>query len=150
MGMLGPLLQLLTTGAVPGFEVKRDGGSVKVSIPKSHPKADKLLALAKELATRKTTPSGIFYDTGPNDSSVDRILALLKDIVDMEYLMAELNRQEALKTKKNVSDGVEDLFKDPLGVYDSLLGSPLMDMLKISSDSQQRMSNMIDEEKAKQ
>lgn len=134
----------------PELSIEKKGAKVSVSFPRNHPLAEKFLALAKELATIKTSPGGIEYNTGPNQKSVERVLTLLKDIVDVPFLEEELKRQQGFNTMKAFGETARDLTKDPYTANKAILGTGVATMLGMSSAEQQLMANIIEEDAPKQ
>jgi len=108
--MLDVLLKGLIGGnVIPGFGVSPDAGnaSVTISIPKNHPKAEKLVELAQLLATQKTLTSGIIIDRGKDDFAIEKFISLMKEIVGgdtVDYMISELERQ----TKKSIGNAIVD------------------------------------------
>jgi len=117
--MLDMLLKGLVGGSViPGFGIKPGAGnaSVTISIPKDHPKADKLIELAQLLATQKTLPSGIAVDRGKDDFAVEKFIALMREIVGSDtvgYLMSELSRQSKSSLGDAIAGQGERLMQKP-------------------------------------
>jgi len=141
---------LLTGALIPGFGItKNNDASVTISIPKDHPKAEKLLALAKELATRKTTASGIEYNTGPNQGNVDKVMTLLRDIIDVEMVEAALARQHLDQAGNAAAGKLMSALDNPNALLSGLLGNPLMNIIGIKPESQQRMDNILKAERKK-
>jgi len=145
MDLLSTILGAMGNNSLiaPGLSIEKKGAEVSVSFPRNHPKAEKFLALAKELATRKTTDSGIEYNTGPNQGNVDKVMTILADIVDMELLQAEFNRQASVRASNELEDQFRTAMKDPYKLTGSLLGTPLAQVLNLDSTAQQRLDNVI-------
>jgi hypothetical protein len=128
-GLLGLLVPEL--GLTQG-----EGGSVTISIPKDHPKAEKLLELAETLATRQEYESGIVVDTGPNDLHVERVLDLLSEVVDVDALLERVAQESRLRAENpNLAN-----------IARKLMGTPLMGQM-MNGEQQARLERILDDQK---
>jgi hypothetical protein len=145
------MLEIMGTNKMlaPGLTIEKKGAQVSVSFPKSHPKAEKFLALEQELATRKTTPGGIEYDTGPNQGNVDKVMTLLADIVDTQLLKDELTRQQAENTLKAFNKQIATFTDNPFTMPKALLGTNYAKMLDFDATTQQKIENVIKDKEPK-
>ena len=139
---------LLSGGLIPGFSVSKDEKlNVKISIPRDHPKAEKLLALAEELASRRVLPSGIVVDYAPKPVYDDRLLKLLRDIVDVDEIMAEAARRyEAERVIKAQEDTVRAITNPAT----SLAATAAMlkgahELLPVNTNDKEMMGNLLRE-----
>jgi hypothetical protein len=138
---------LLGGNLIPGFSVQRDEMlNVQISIPRDHPKAMKLLALAEELATRQVLPSGIIVDYAPKIHD-DRLMALLRDIVDVDAIMNEAARrhreEKEIRLQQDVSRSVADPAKALKATADILKGAHAV--LPLTTDEKDRVANVLQE-----
>jgi hypothetical protein len=140
---------LFTGGLIPGFELSRPTpATVKISIPRDHPKAEKLLALAEEVATRKTLDSGIMVDTGPNAKSMERILTMLRDIVDVDQLLLELNRQAMDNNWEPFNEAAIKALMSPetsSKFFKSAVDKGIHKAIGLTADKTQKLANVLDD-----
>jgi len=147
--MIDLIAELAAGNLIPGFSAKKNpDASVSLSIPRNE-KALNLVALAQELATQKTLPSGIAINTGPNDAHVEKFFELLREFVDVDYLLSELERQQTQRGNKATLDTLRRAVEHPQirnTLSKEMVTNPLSPLsASFSTDEKQRLANMADE-----
>ena len=105
--MLRPAFQLLTQkllsgNLVPGFKLEVEPAQVTISVPRSHPHADKLVALAQMLATRRVYNDGIEIDHGADDEAVNTMLMFMREIGKRTLTLQLLEEEDVPATKEKL------------------------------------------------
>ena len=119
----------LAASALPGIVIPSKeapaGAGFTISIPASHPKADKLVKLFQFLETRVVMPSGIeIKRPSPLSDPVTEFLGMLREVVDDKPSFDRALSQLADKQKKN-SLGAMGLAMQNPQVLAALLEAPL-------------------------
>lgn len=110
--MLEPIVKALVAGlALPGFSMKPDQGArgptMKILIPKDHPKAGALLKLASFLASKEVFESGLEIDRSggpclPADAE-RMMLDLIREIVDPDHIDGFLEKCACFARERQAS-----------------------------------------------
>lgn len=97
---------IMAGNVIPGFKVEQGPcAQISISIPKTHPKAESLINLAKLLATQQTLKSGVIINKGANDESISIFLKALRECgVDTDALLADLKKQQLDSISKVVRE----------------------------------------------